>query len=286
MTATPDPTDSAPGPALTPRALIVTVYGMYAREVGGCLPVAALVRLLAELSVDEPAVRSAISRLKRRGLLEAQRIDGAAGYALSEQGRAVLREGDERIFQPPGRAAADGWLLAVFSVPETERQKRHALRSRLTWLGFGTAAPGVWVAPAHRYEATVEALRRLGMESYVDLFRADYLAFSDLPTAIGTWWDLAGLRRQYEDFLTGYRPVLDRWRGRQTRGREAAAFRDWVHALTVWRRLPYLDPGLPPALLPAGWPGARAALLFGALQDRLAEPAHQHVRTVTAPAGD
>src|SRR5690349_1707124 len=67
-----------------PRALIVTVYGLYAREDGGWLSIATLIRLLAELGVDEPAVRSSISRLKRRGLLVPQRQDGAAGYGLSD----------------------------------------------------------------------------------------------------------------------------------------------------------------------------------------------------------
>ena len=50
-----------------PRALIVTIYGLYAREAGGWLSVAALIRLMAELGADETAVRSSISRLKQRG---------------------------------------------------------------------------------------------------------------------------------------------------------------------------------------------------------------------------
>jgi len=47
-----------------------------------------------------------------------------------------------------------------------------------------------------------------------------------------------------------------------------------------WRKFPYLDPGLPQAVLPAGWEGARAAWLFFALHDRLAPAAHAHVRRV------
>ena len=41
------------------------------------------------------------------------------------------------------------------------------------------------------------------------------------------------------------------------------AFADYVRVLTAWRRLPFLDPGLPPELLPADWHGTRAAELFG-----------------------
>jgi len=42
------------------RNLIVTVYGLYARSDAGWLSVAVIIRLLADLGVDEPAVRSAI----------------------------------------------------------------------------------------------------------------------------------------------------------------------------------------------------------------------------------
>src|ERR1700721_2637300 len=84
------------------RHLIVTVYGLYARSDGGCLSVAALIRLLAELGVDEPAVRSAISRLKRRGILEARRQDGSAGSQLSAEAVAILREGDGGSFRGRG----------------------------------------------------------------------------------------------------------------------------------------------------------------------------------------
>ncbi|MGH3647927.1 MAG: PaaX family transcriptional regulator [Micromonosporaceae bacterium] len=270
-----------PGRAAQPRALIVTAYGLYAREAGGWLSVSVLIRLMAELDIDEPAVRSAISRLKRRGLLEPVRRDGLAGYALSPAGRDVLDEGDERIFHPHGAALSDGWLLAVFSVPESERQRRHTLRSRLTWLGFGTAAPGVWIAPAHLYDATRATLRRHGLDRYVNLFRADYLAFGSLAESVGSWWDLAGLQRLYGEFTATYRPVLAKWKRRRgPEGREAEAFADWVRALTAWRRLPYLDPGLPPDVLPPDWKGATAAQLFQALQQQLADAAHDHVQAI------
>ncbi|HET8661530.1 MAG TPA: PaaX family transcriptional regulator C-terminal domain-containing protein [Micromonosporaceae bacterium] len=263
------------GPGAAPRALIVTVYGLYARDSGGWLSVSLMIRLLAELGVDEPAVRSAISRLKRRGLLVASRRDGVAGYALSAQAQEILAEGDAQIFQPSPARLADGWLLVVFSVPESERAKRHTLRSRLSALGFGAAAPGVWVAPAHRRDLTAATLRRLGLESYVDLFRADYLAFTDLAQAVGEWWDLSAIHKSYVEFTA-------RWEGLDRSGSPAEAFAGWVRLLTDWRRLPYLDPGLPPELLPAGWPGAQAAELFHRLRARLAGPAHDHVRLVSA----
>jgi len=305
--------------AAQPRALIVTIYGLYGRgtpergrgrsisgaaddgtpergrgqsisgaaDGAGWLPVWMLVRLLAELDVDEPAVRSAISRLKRRGLLVAERRGGVAGYGLSESGNAILGEGDARIFAPAEPRLADGWVLAIFSVPEHERAKRHTLRTQLAALGFGACAPGVWVAPSHRYELTAASLRRHDLAPYVDLFRAEYLAFGDIAEHARGWWDLDAVRAAYVDFATTYRVGTRGGDGDGSRTRrvpnrpdDAAAFAAWVPALTAWRRLPYLDPGLPVELLPEDWPASAARATFSTLQATLAEPAQHFVATV------
>jgi phenylacetic acid degradation operon negative regulatory protein len=245
------------------------------------MSVAALVSLLGDLGVDEPAVRSSISRLKRRGILVARRAGGAAGYELSGEGQAILREGDHRIFRTERARLGDGWLLAVFSVPEAERRQRHVLRSQLGRLGFGTAAPGVWIAPAYLHEATAEMLGRLGLSGYADLFRADHLAFGDLAAKVRQWWDLDRTEGLAREFVTAYEPVLHGWAGRRAASRPREAFADYVRVLTDWRRLPYLDPGLPAELLPPGWTGARAAEIFFTLRSRLAAAASGHAACAT-----
>ncbi|MEU5104360.1 MULTISPECIES: PaaX family transcriptional regulator C-terminal domain-containing protein [unclassified Streptomyces] len=288
----------------TPRSLIVTFYGAYGRggagRPAGPVPIAALIRLLGAVGVDAPSVRSAVSRLKRRGLLVPDRTDaGAAGYALSEDARQLLDDGDRRIYGRPGAGhgtgqAAGGWLLAVFSVPEQERNKRHLLRSRLARLGFGTAAPGVWIAPDHLYEETRHTLARLELSSYVDLFRGVHAGFEPTARSVRRWWDLDELATLHRAFLDAREPVLERWTGGgapESGTPESGtpdlgtldpedAYRDYVLALDSWRFLPYADPGLPTALLPRDWPGIRAAEVFAALHDRLYDAGAGYVREV------
>ncbi|MGH8839064.1 MAG: PaaX family transcriptional regulator, partial [Jiangellaceae bacterium] len=146
----------------------------------------------------------------------------------------------------------------------------------LTWLGFGAVAAGVWIAPSQLDAETRDALERDGLAPYVDLFRADYLAFGDVREQVRRWWDLDGLQAMYDEFLATHDPLLARWKRRRSAA-DAEAFGDWVRALTAWRRLPYLDPGLPSEVLPFGWQGTEAAEVFFALRERLAEPAHDHV---------
>ncbi|MDI9933638.1 PaaX family transcriptional regulator C-terminal domain-containing protein [Rhodococcus sp. IEGM 1354] len=263
--------------------LILTIFGLCARSEGNWLSVASVVSLMGDLGMDGQAVRSSISRLKRRGVLCAERHGGAAGYSLSESTLEVLAEGDVRIFHRKRAAEEDGWVVVAFSVPESERDKRHALRSHLTRLGFGTAAPGVWIAPGTMAREARHTLDLRGLSEYVDMFSGNYIAFGDLHAKIRTWWDLDELTSLYADFLEVYRPVLHQAKSPTITPCEA--FQIYVPMLTQWRRLPYRDPGIPLSLLPPAWNGEAAGALFDQLNELLNALAHKHAFNVVHGRG-
>ena len=252
----------------------MTLFGLHARE-ENWLSVASLVRMMADLGVDATAVRSSVSRLKKRGVLVAEKRSARAGYALSSDAVEVLREGDSRIWGSPRATVEDGWLVAVFSVPESEREQRHLLRSTLLSLGFGSAAPGVWVAPGTAAEGAVAALTRRGLIGYTEFFRGDYV-LPDVSRRIGEWWDLPAIAEQYDAFLAAFSGAGS------SSSSDAEAFAAYVPMLTAWRRLPYLDPGLPLALLPPDWSGVAAEELFATLDAALREPAARHAASVVS----
>jgi phenylacetic acid degradation operon negative regulatory protein len=264
-------------PDHSPRHLILTLFGLYARGEATALSVRSLIALMADLEVDAAATRSSVSRLKKRGVLEPVRTDGQAGYTLSDGALGVLREGDARIWSRPRASVADGWLVVVFSVPEAERGKRHELRSQLTRLGFGTAAPGVWVAPGTAYDETLAALERQGLATYTELFRGAYLGSGPAAERVQEWWDLPSIAGRYDEFLADHAALA-----RLREAGPARAFAAYVPMLTAWRRLPYLDPGLPLEILPADWPGERAGDLFATLDGRLRNPAAKHAHALIA----
>lgn len=250
-----------------PRSLIVTLYGAYGRFMPGPVPVAELIRLLAAVGVDALRTLVGVPPQAARPAAAARTTQGSAGYELSREARQLLDDGDRRIYAvtPP---EDEGWVLAVFSVPESERQKRHVLRSRLAGLGFGTAAPGVWIAPARLYEEARHTLQRLRLDPYVDFFRGEHLGFAATVEAVSRWWDLAAIAKEHEAFLDRHARVLHDWEGRADTPPDEA-YRDYLLALDSWRHLPYSDPGLPAPLLPEDWPGRRAAAVFRGLHERL-----------------
>jgi phenylacetic acid degradation operon negative regulatory protein len=265
-----------------PRSLLMTFSGAFVRDLGGWVAVADLIGLMADLDLDEQAVRSAVSRLKRRGVVVGERRGGAAGYRLTAEGLAILEAGDARIFARPAPATGAPWLLVSFSIPEAQRALRHRLTSRLEWLGLGTVASAVWIGPAH-VEPEVRALvAEFELAGRVELFRAEHAGFTPAPEALARWWDLDAVAAEYRAYLEAWRPALRRWRRRRPPA-PAAAFADYVRQLDAWRRIPFHDPGLPAAALPADWPGTAAWALFAELSERLGPAARSHVAARVAP---
>jgi phenylacetic acid degradation operon negative regulatory protein len=207
-----------------PRSLLMTFFGAFLRRLGGWIAVADLVRLMGLLGLDEQAVRSSVSRLKRRGVIASERRAGAAGYRLTERGEAILRAGDARIFR---HERESGWLLVVFSIPEAQRAVRHRLRSGLTGLGLGTVAPAVWIAPAHLRAEIERLVGELGVADRVELFAADPLGGD-----ASRWWDLDAIAAEYARYLEDWS------------GLDGGGFAEYVRHLDAWRRIPFHDPGL------------------------------------------
>jgi phenylacetic acid degradation operon negative regulatory protein len=101
---------------------------------------------------------------------------------------------------------------------------------------------------------------------------------------VAQWWDLVSLELLYADFLDTFEPARRGWAEQERVAPGPTAFADHLRALTAWRRLPYLDPGLPIELLPPDWSGTKAAASFFALHDTLSGPAHDFVIEQTAAA--
>jgi phenylacetic acid degradation operon negative regulatory protein len=271
-----------PAPPVRHQQLIVTIYGLYGRSSDGALPVSVLISMLGDLGYDAPGVRSSVSRLKAKGVLKSVRQDGVAKYELSDTVLDVFREGDSRIFAADRSTQLESWVLAVYSVPESMRNRRHQLRSELSGLGFGSVAPGVWIAPAQVLEQARERLTSRGLIQFVNFFRGDYLFDGPIRPKVAEWWDLKAIDEQFEEFLDLYEGAGDLWAGlvgddpvgalsNSSAQLRRDAFRYYVPMLTLWRRFPYRDPNLPLEYLPEDWRGAAVRETFQAVH-RLAAP--------------
>jgi phenylacetic acid degradation operon negative regulatory protein len=268
-----------------PQHLIITLFGDYWQGRTEHLPSAGLVALASEFDISATSARAALSRLGRRGLLTSSKAGRRTFYGPTARTEAILREGARRILSFGADEASpwDGtWLVVAFSVPEEQREVRHALRTRLRWLGFAALYDGVWVSPRASAEATHRAIGACGVEQ-ASVFRA-----TSLDAAPGTGpgrhplsaWNLEELRTAYDDFIRRFEPVCERAAGGGIPAAEALAERTAI--MDTWRAFPGLDPGLPAAVLPAGWPRTRAHEIFAQVYDALGPLAEARFRQVIA----
>jgi phenylacetic acid degradation operon negative regulatory protein len=264
-----------------PPHLLITLLGDYWYGRREHLPSAALVRLLAEFGVTPVGARAALSRLARRGLLESSKVGRRTYYGLTERAAAVIADGVRRIFSfgTSSRSWSGQWTVAAFSIPEEQRDVRHALRSRLRWLGFAPLYDGVWVTAGDEAAAATAVLKELeiGMATVMTAVVAPGSPLSGDPLGA---WDLGALRQRYLEFVGKYGPLLERIGAGEVGASEALVARTAV--MNQWRNFPNLDPDLPPELLPQPWPRAEARRIFAEVYNGLGPLALARVRQVLA----
>jgi phenylacetic acid degradation operon negative regulatory protein len=262
-----------------PQHLLITLLGDYWYGRREHLPSAALVRLLAEFGVTPVGARAALSRLARRRLLESSKVGRRTYYGLTERAAAVIADGTRRIFSfgTGSRSWSGQWTVAAFSIPEEQRDLRHALRSRLRWLGFAPLYDGVWVTAGDGTAAATAALRELEIGA-ATVMTAVVTPGSPLSGDPLGAWDLGVLRRRYVEFEGKYEPLLERIGAAKVGASEALVARTAV--MNEWRNFPNLDPDLPRELLPRPWPRAEARRIFAEVYNGLGPLALVRVRQV------
>jgi phenylacetic acid degradation operon negative regulatory protein len=236
------------------RSLLMTVLGEFVLPRDRPVWTTTLVEALGMFGVEEKSARQALSRTAAEGWLDSERTGRRVRWSLTPPGRRLLTEGAERIYGF-GRAERDWdgtWIVLLVSVPESKRDLRHRLRTRLTWAGFGSPMPGVWISPDRRRETEAgNIVAELLPGSAAMSFVASYGQIGEEAELVARSWDLSEVEHRYAEFIdefTGLTPD------------------DVLHAqirlVHEWRRFPFLDPQLPLRLLPPNWNGVEAAQLF------------------------
>jgi phenylacetic acid degradation operon negative regulatory protein len=244
------------------RALLLTLLGELVRPAERAAWTQSLVEALGLLGVGQKAARQAISRLKESGWLMSERVGRRTRWRFTPALEQLLDDGAERIYRFGWENPEwDGrWLVVLASISERQRRLRYRMTVGLTWAGFGSVAPGVWISPWVDREAELRrVLGTLGVEGATS-FRAELGHLGDSDEIVARSWDLDAVREHYRRLFV----ELD---ALEPHDPETTA-RDLVVMVHRWRRFPFLDPGLPRELLPADWPSSRAAARFRDLHQR------------------
>lgn len=262
------------------RSALFDLYGDHLRAHGGRAPVAALVRLLAPLDIGAPAVRTAVSRMVRQGWLHPLRLASGPGYLITPRAAKRLEEAASRIYRTTP-LSWDGTFDVIISEPML-RGDRVRVANNLAYLGYGTIGDSTWVATKPSPEAE-GVLAEAG--AHFERFTASHSGGDAGASAlVSRAWDLAGIGQEYHNFVKALTPIVA---AADEHGDPEIAYTARFQLVHAWRTFLFRDPGLPPALLPAHWPGRDAADFFDNHSDRLRPAADRFVEASlqTPPPG-
>jgi len=113
-------------------------------------------------------VRTAIDRLKQKGLIQFVSKSGTKVARLTLLGEQVLREADAKNYElKKPRRWDKKWRIIIFDIRERRRRTRDRLRDTLEQIGFVRLQNSVWVYP---YDC----------EDLIQLLKADFKIGKDV----------------------------------------------------------------------------------------------------------
>ncbi|MFF4061719.1 PaaX family transcriptional regulator C-terminal domain-containing protein [Streptomyces sp. NPDC001668] len=248
--------DTADGPQPRPQSLMLTFFGNHVLEEGDLgVYSGSIIDVLGRVGVGEQAVRSTLTRMVNRGLLQRQREGRKMFFGLTPQATRVLIDGRTRIWKQ-GAVNDDwdgSWTLLGFSLPDSWKRQRHDLRSRLTWSGFGALYSGLWIAPGRLDVSTV--VTDLGLTAHVKIFHATAAEVTDIEQMIRDTWDLESIAARYVAFDKRWTAHLGNGTDDDPIGTRLRLVSDWLDTIRT-------DPRLPSRHLPPAWPARPAQETF------------------------
>jgi ring-1,2-phenylacetyl-CoA epoxidase subunit PaaA len=248
--------EAGTGNGTSARPLLLTVLGDLVLPSGGRAWLGSLTAAMEVIGITPAATRQALRRLVAQELVTPERHGRRAVYTLSPAGRRRLEEAAERIYLRRSLTWDGRWRLLTYSFAEADRASRDALRRELAWLGYGSLGTGLWLSPWDLGTRLDAVLAKHGAAGAVETFTSQ-LDGDDRQLAARAY-DLTELRTAHRAFLDDLEAGADA----EAPGDDRETLRQRLELVHRWRKFLFLDPGLPPELLPVDWLGDRAAEVF------------------------
>lgn len=255
---------------IRPKSLIMTIFGDSVVPRGGVIWLGSIVNLAAEFGLAEPLVRTSALRLVYDGWLVRQQSGKLSYYSMTESYAAADAAYQSQIYSSSEELRRNGWTIFRIFGDGLDRKTAYKLRNTLDRYGFGQLAPQVFIHPGIAKSAIRHIVstggngKAAGIAFFAQEVEQD---LESLRHLVNVAWDIAEVRRGYEDFIASFRDLaalLDRHTPMP-----AVAFALRTLMVHQFRRLALRDPRLPEQFFADGWPGEAAFQLISHVYHRL-----------------
>lgn len=195
-----------------------------------------------------------IQSLERQGLLESLPSEKGARRVLKLTREGMLRAlGGMDPAECWDRTWDGRWRMALFDLPEEKRSLRNALRNELKAAHFGCLQGSVWISPDPVERLRNDFRKSDAASGTIVFFEGRPCDGADDAELVRAAWNFESIRQAYGE----HHDCLKDQPRADTATREQLL--DWGNReRDAWARCMKLDPMLPRALWPAGYPGETA----------------------------
>lgn len=254
--------------------LVAYVFGAFGAQ---AVPGPAMIALLGDLGMAEPAARTLLSRMVRWGLLSSSRSGRIAVYRM----RGEFRDRFLRFRESDALPTWDGGFeMVVYEIPETHRTRRDALRDTATGAGFGQLRPGVLIGLSRSREWLEPWLAAGDVFVQTGRFTCEV---DTARTLADRAWGLTEKVDEHRAFLARLRRI-ERQHAGQIRP-EKDAFVQFNDVMRAYALLHMGTPALPSELTPEGWPAQEIAATLRRLSQLLGPSGAAHAKGVADACG-
>lgn len=248
--------------------ILQTLYGQFVYPEGfdpkhlHFLALKSLTKFFATIGYSPGTVRLMLSRSVKDGEFLRKKNGKNVFYSPSpEMVNDIYSTGAWAFSKDSQKPWDGGWFIVTYQIPDERRELRERLRNRLTRLGFGRLTYSVWVSPFDRSEVITRIANELQISNEVITFSSKE---TNMPpeTLTTRAWDLSKIARYYLDLIELLNTIKAALSNNPS---DEEAFGGIWEACAHFVITVKDDPYLPPALLPADWPGNRAAELYSDL---------------------
>ena len=248
---------------MSARSILFTLWGDVFLDREDAVPLATATSFMQTLGFRPDAVRAALARMAREGWYVSARHGRQSSYSLTPIGYERLRDARRRIYQVDEEPWQGTFRTLGLPSPALPPARRRPLLRELQWVGWAQVGPYQWLSPIARLEETFVVLSRHGIHGAWVL--SGSLSGKDPIRWIEELYPIAEIDARYQGFLQDWASVA-------TVRSEAEAFIGRIELVHAWRKLLFIDPGLPHTLLPPHFARTEAQALFHDLYAAWLEP--------------
>ncbi|MFP4016645.1 MAG: PaaX family transcriptional regulator C-terminal domain-containing protein [Halanaerobiales bacterium] len=207
-----------------------------------------LMQLCSLFDINESQLRTNLSRMSEKGLLESKRKGRKAYYSFADKGDS-LKQNISLSFRSLDWGNWDNkWWGVSFSLPDEKNTKRYYIRKKLSVYRFVSYNPGFWIRPLNRSENLEKKLNKVFSSKYCCVTKFEF--YNEISKEeVSTLWNLEDINKDFKNALE----IIKESRMKILKLSPEEAFKAKILTGNSIVNTLFRDPLLPKIYLPENW---------------------------------